>query len=172
MVPTLRSSRPCGPLLRQAACSSRVILGDLAGLPLLMNAPRPHCEQISTRGSDAVVAPTCPQFGQTSGEHERDYRRSGRGRKSVKISVNRSGSMFATMRHAFTAGADALCGRRCLRRQTQGILRSQHLLANREFLLAYQISSRPQPAQKGLGRTGGGWPPWSRPATLVDAPTR
>jgi hypothetical protein len=48
-----------------AACSSRVMLGDLAGLPLLMNAPCPHCEQISTRGSDAaVVAPMCPQLGQ------------------------------------------------------------------------------------------------------------
>ena len=41
-------------------------LGDLAGLPLLMNAPCPHCEQISTRGSDAAVAaPICPQLGQT-----------------------------------------------------------------------------------------------------------
>ena len=30
-----------------------------------MNAPCSHCEQISTRGSDAVVAPICPQFGQT-----------------------------------------------------------------------------------------------------------
>ena len=45
-----------------AACSSRVMLGD--GLPLLMNAPCPHREQISTRGSDAAVAPTWPQFGQ------------------------------------------------------------------------------------------------------------
>ena len=51
---------------RRAACSSRVTLGDLAGLPLLMNAPCPHCEQISTRGSDAAVAaPICPQLGQT-----------------------------------------------------------------------------------------------------------
>jgi hypothetical protein len=35
-----------------------------------------------------------------SGEHERDYRRSGRDCKSVKVSVNRSGSlaMFAAMR--------------------------------------------------------------------------
>jgi hypothetical protein len=32
------------------------MLGDLAGLPLLMNAPCSHCEQISTRGSDAAVA--------------------------------------------------------------------------------------------------------------------
>jgi hypothetical protein len=31
-----------------------------------MNAPCPHCEQISTRGSDAAVAaPICPQLGQT-----------------------------------------------------------------------------------------------------------
>jgi hypothetical protein len=37
---------------------------DLAGLPLLMSAPRPHCEQMSTRGSNAAVAPTWPQFGQ------------------------------------------------------------------------------------------------------------
>jgi hypothetical protein len=43
-----------------------VTLGDLTGLPLLMNAPCPHCEQISTRGSDAAVAePICPQLGQT-----------------------------------------------------------------------------------------------------------
>jgi hypothetical protein len=50
---------------RWAARSSRVRLGDLAGRPLLMNAPCPHCEQISTRGGDAAVAPICPQFGQT-----------------------------------------------------------------------------------------------------------
>jgi len=49
---------------RRAARSSRVTLGDLAGLPLLMNAPCPHCEQISTRGSDAAVAAP-PQLGQT-----------------------------------------------------------------------------------------------------------
>jgi hypothetical protein len=49
-----------------AVRSSRVTLGDLAGLPLLMNAPCPHCEQINTRGSDAAVAaPICPQLGQT-----------------------------------------------------------------------------------------------------------
>jgi hypothetical protein len=41
------------------------MLGDLAGLPLLMNAPCSHREQVSTRGSDAAVAPICPQFGQT-----------------------------------------------------------------------------------------------------------
>src|SRR4029077_4180582 len=47
------------------ASSSRVTLGDLAGLPLLMNAPWPHCEQISTRGRDpALAAPICPQLGQ------------------------------------------------------------------------------------------------------------
>jgi hypothetical protein len=64
------------------------MLGDLARLPLLMNAPCPHCEQISTRGSDAVVAPTCPQFGQTiRGKHEREYRRSGRGRKGIQTFV-------------------------------------------------------------------------------------
>jgi hypothetical protein len=51
---------------RWAACSSRVMLGDRAGLPPLMNAPCPHREQINTRGSDAAVtAPICPQFGQT-----------------------------------------------------------------------------------------------------------
>jgi hypothetical protein len=49
---------------RWAACSSRVMLGDLAGLPPLMNAPCPHCEQMSTRGGNAAVAPTYPQFGQ------------------------------------------------------------------------------------------------------------
>jgi hypothetical protein len=42
------------------------MLGDLAGLPLLMSAPCSHCEQISTRGSDAALAaPICPQCGQT-----------------------------------------------------------------------------------------------------------
>ncbi len=51
---------------RMAARSSRAMLGDLAGLPLLMNAPCSHCEQISTRGSDAAVAPICPQCGQTT----------------------------------------------------------------------------------------------------------
>jgi hypothetical protein len=41
------------------------MLGDFAGQPLLMNAPCPHCEQISRRGSDAAVAPICAQLGQT-----------------------------------------------------------------------------------------------------------
>ncbi len=51
---------------RTAACSSRATLGDLAGLLLLMSAPCSHCEQISTRGSDAALAaPICPQCGQT-----------------------------------------------------------------------------------------------------------
>jgi hypothetical protein len=49
---------------RSAARSSRSTVGDLAGVPLLMNAPCSHCEQISTRGSDAAVAPTWPQCGQ------------------------------------------------------------------------------------------------------------
>jgi hypothetical protein len=40
------------------------MLGDLAGLPLLINAPCPHFEQISMRESDAAVAPICPQLGQ------------------------------------------------------------------------------------------------------------
>src|SRR5204863_3986294 len=39
-------------------------LADLAGVPLLISAPCSHCEQISTRGSDAAVAPTWPQCGQ------------------------------------------------------------------------------------------------------------
>ena len=47
----------CGPLF---ALDGR----RLAGVPLLMNAPCSHCEQISTRGSDAAVAPTWPQCGQ------------------------------------------------------------------------------------------------------------
>jgi hypothetical protein len=50
---------------RSAARSSRVRIGDLVGLPLLMKAPWPHCEQIKTRGSDMAVAPTWPQEGQT-----------------------------------------------------------------------------------------------------------
>jgi hypothetical protein len=41
---------------RWAACSSRAMLGDRAGLPPLTNAPCPHCEQISTRGSDSAAA--------------------------------------------------------------------------------------------------------------------
>jgi hypothetical protein len=41
------------------------MLGDLAGLPLVMKALCPHCEQISTRGSNAAVAPICAQLGQT-----------------------------------------------------------------------------------------------------------
>ena len=49
---------------RRAARSSRATLGELAGLPLLISAPCSHCEQISTRGSDAAVAPTWPQYGQ------------------------------------------------------------------------------------------------------------
>jgi hypothetical protein len=54
----------------RAACSAarscRETVGDLAGLPLLMSPACPHCEQMSTRGSDAAsVAPTWPQFGQT-----------------------------------------------------------------------------------------------------------
>jgi len=72
---------------RRAARSSRVTLGDLAGLPLLMNAPCPHCEQISTRGSDAGGGSAdMPAVGaDDSGEHERDYRRSGRGRKRSSL---------------------------------------------------------------------------------------
>jgi hypothetical protein len=62
---SLHQDRP-PPRTAQAARSSRVTLGDLAGLPLLMNAPCPQSEQISTRGSDAAVAaPICPQLGQT-----------------------------------------------------------------------------------------------------------
>jgi hypothetical protein len=49
---------------RSAARSSRSTVGDLAGVPLLISAPCSHCEQISTRGSDAAVAPTWPQCGQ------------------------------------------------------------------------------------------------------------
>ena len=41
-----------------------LMVEDLAGLPLLMSAPCPHCEQVSTRGSDAAVAPTWRQWGQ------------------------------------------------------------------------------------------------------------
>jgi hypothetical protein len=37
---------------------------DLAGEPVLMSAPCSHCEQTSTRGSDVVVTPVCPQCGQ------------------------------------------------------------------------------------------------------------
>ena len=52
--------------VRRAACSSRATLGDLSGLPLMMNAPWPHREQIRTRGRDAALAaPICPQLGQT-----------------------------------------------------------------------------------------------------------
>jgi hypothetical protein len=51
---------------------------DLADLLLLMmSAPCPHCEQMSTRGSNAAVAPTWPQFGQTIRVSMSDsYRRS------------------------------------------------------------------------------------------------
>ena len=42
---------------------SRVRIGDLAGMPRLMRAPCP--QQTGIRGSDAVMAPTCPQFGHT-----------------------------------------------------------------------------------------------------------
>jgi hypothetical protein len=53
---------------------------DLADLPLLMmSAPCPHCEQMSTRGSNPAVAPTWPQFGQTIRVSMSDsYRRSWR----------------------------------------------------------------------------------------------
>jgi hypothetical protein len=44
---------------------SAYVTRDLACLPLLISAPCLHCEQISTRGSDAAVAPVWPQFGQT-----------------------------------------------------------------------------------------------------------
>jgi hypothetical protein len=47
----------------QAARSG--VMWDLACLPLLMSAPCPYCEQMSTRGSNPAVAPTWPQFGQT-----------------------------------------------------------------------------------------------------------
>jgi hypothetical protein len=54
----------CCQAARSAACSSRVTVGDLAGLPLLMSAPCSHAEQTNTRGSDAAVMPAWPQFGQ------------------------------------------------------------------------------------------------------------
>jgi hypothetical protein len=60
------SARPAN-----AACSgfqlyrSRVRIGDRVGVPLLITAPWPHCEQIKTRGSDMAVAPTWAQEGQT-----------------------------------------------------------------------------------------------------------
>ena len=70
---TLRPRRVGSPVasyrsqaMRRAACSSRATLGDLSGLPLMMNAPWPHREQIRTRGRDAALAaPICPQLGQT-----------------------------------------------------------------------------------------------------------
>jgi hypothetical protein len=37
-----------------------LMLGDLAGLPLLKNVPCSHCEQISTHGIDAAAAPNMP----------------------------------------------------------------------------------------------------------------
>jgi hypothetical protein len=42
-----------------------VRIGDRVGVPLLITAPWPHCEQIKSRGSDMAVAPTWPQEGQT-----------------------------------------------------------------------------------------------------------
>jgi hypothetical protein len=59
---SLFSHRVSPPTRALGRLLSRVMLGD--GLPLLMNAPCPHCEQMSTRGSDAAVAPMCPQLGQ------------------------------------------------------------------------------------------------------------
>jgi hypothetical protein len=41
------------------------MIGDRAGRPLLIRAPCSHSEQTSTRGSDAVMMPACPQLGQT-----------------------------------------------------------------------------------------------------------
>jgi hypothetical protein len=41
-----------------------VRIGDCIGVPLLITAPWPHCEQIKTRGSDMAVAPRWPQEGQ------------------------------------------------------------------------------------------------------------
>jgi hypothetical protein len=55
-------------------------LGDLAGVPLLISAPCSHCEQISTRGSEAVVASdVAAVWASDSGEHERSYCRRWRG---------------------------------------------------------------------------------------------
>jgi hypothetical protein len=41
--------QPPPPQTRSAARSSRSTVGDLAGVPLLMNSPCSHCEQISRR---------------------------------------------------------------------------------------------------------------------------
>ncbi len=86
-----------------AARSSRAMLGDLAGLPLLMNAPCSHCEQISTRGSDAAVAPICPQCGQTTRVSMNVTTAARRARpQELQGFVNSSGSlaMLAAMRRA------------------------------------------------------------------------
>jgi hypothetical protein len=54
-----------------------------------------------------------------SGEHERDHRHSGHDCKSVRTIVNRSGSMLATTRHAFTAGMADLARRVALLRSRE-----------------------------------------------------
>jgi len=57
---------PCPPprtrsqAARRAALFVALMLGDLAGLPLLKNVPCSHCEQISTHGIDAAAAPNMP----------------------------------------------------------------------------------------------------------------
>ena len=71
-------------MARSAARSSRVRIGDLAGLPCLMRAPCPHCEQTKICGSDALVAPTCPQFGHTI-RVVRSYRRGHLGGKGSAL---------------------------------------------------------------------------------------
>jgi hypothetical protein len=65
------------------------MVGELAGLPLLISAPCPHCEQMSTRGSNAAVAPMWPQFGQTIRVSMSDsYRRSWRDTARLRAQRN------------------------------------------------------------------------------------
>jgi hypothetical protein len=99
---------------RRAACSSRATLGDLAGLPLLMNAPWPHCEQIRMRGRDAALAaPVCPQLGQ-----------------AIRVSM----SVTTAAAGVGARGRSGSPGRRFCHRQLERVESVSERLAERPFL--------------------------------------
>jgi len=94
------------------ACDARRPRGSVA---LDERAPCPHCEQISTRGSDAAVAaPICPQFGQTIRVSMSVTTAAAGAAARGQALRNSSGSlaMFAAMRHASSRVSSLAAARR------------------------------------------------------------
>jgi hypothetical protein len=136
---------------RTAACSSRATLGDLAGLPLLKSAPCSHREQMSTRGSEAVLtAPICPQCGQTI-----------RVSMSLTTAAGKTGASASEVFHC-SASAVAIF----LARTASALVRRKK---GREVWFA---TSRRSVRQSAMVPLCGGWPISALPACrrMVDEP--